>query len=259
MAPQKGPAPDKGAVPQKRPASRKGPALQKGPAPQKLPVLRNRPALPSLGGRKPNYRERVVDVLRAALVSGELRPGEVYSAPALAPRLGVSATPVREAMLELAKEGLVDIVPNKGFRVTVVSDKQLDEYTHVRSLIEIPTTVGLATTADLDDLKALRPLAMEIVDAAAKGDLIEYIGADLTFHLSLLALAGNEHLVDVVRDLRRRARLYGLTALVEAGRLRASAEEHLELVDALLARDPERVREVMTRHLGHVRGLWAAR
>ncbi|MCX5052891.1 MULTISPECIES: GntR family transcriptional regulator [unclassified Streptomyces] len=218
----------------------------------------HRPALPSLGGRKPNFREKVVDVLRAALVAGELRPGQVYSAPALAPRLGVSATPVREAMLELVKEGMVEIVPNKGFRVTAVSDRQLDEYTHVRSLIEIPTVVGLATTADPDDLRALRPAAMEIVTSAAKGDLIEYVEADVSFHLGLLALAGNDHLVEVVRDLRRRSRLYGLTALVEAGRLRASAEEHLELLDALLAQDTEAVREVMTRHLGHVRGLWAA-
>jgi len=217
-----------------------------------------RPAIPSLGGRKPNFREKVVDVLRAALVAGELRPGQVYSAPALARRLGVSATPVREAMLELVKEGMVEIVPNKGFRVTAVSDRQLDEYTHVRSLIEIPTTVGLATAADPGDLKALRPLALEIVSAATKGDLIEYVEADLHFHVRLLALAGNDHLVEVVRDLRRRSRLYGLTALVEAGRLKASAEEHLELLDALLARDAEAVREVMTRHLGHVRGLWAA-
>ncbi len=82
--------------------------------------------------------------------------------------------------------------------------------------------------------------------------------ADLRFHLGLLALAGNDHLVQVVRDLRRRSRLYGLTALVEQGRLEASAEEHLEILDALLAGDETAVREVMTRHLGHVRGLWAA-
>lgn len=216
------------------------------------------PAIPALGGRKPNFRERVVDVLRAALIAGELRPGQVYSAPALAPRLGVSATPVREAMLELVKEGMVDVVPNKGFRIKAVSEKELDEYTHVRSLIEIPTTVGLAATADPDDLKALRPIAQEIVLSAGKGDLIAYVEADLRFHLGLLALAGNDHLVEVVRDLRRRARLYGLTALVQAGRLEDSAMEHLELLDALLARDEDAVREVMTRHLGHVRGLWAA-
>ncbi|MEW1685201.1 GntR family transcriptional regulator [Streptomyces sp. T12] len=216
------------------------------------------PALPALGGRGPSYRERVADALRAALVTGELRPGEVYSAPGLAARFGVSATPVREALLDLAREGLVDVVPNKGYRVTAVSERQLDEYTHVRALVEIPTTAALAATADPVALGALRPVAEEIVAAAAAGDLIAYVDADRRFHLGLLALAGNGHLVEVVRDLRHRSRLYGLTALAEQGRLRASAEEHLDLLDALLTRDTEAVREVMTRHLGHVRGLWAA-
>ncbi|MYX32408.1 MULTISPECIES: GntR family transcriptional regulator [unclassified Streptomyces] len=216
------------------------------------------PALPALGGqRSGSYRERVADALRAALVAGELRPGEVHSVPALAGRFGISATPVREALLDLAKEGLLDPVPNKGFRVTAVSDRQLDEYTHIRSLIEIPTVTGLASTADATALEALRPAAEEIVTAAAAGDLIAYVEADRRFHLGLLALAGNEHLVEVVGDLRKRSRLYGLTALAERGLLRASAEEHLELLDVLLARDGAAVQAVMTRHLGHVRGLWA--
>lgn len=215
-------------------------------------------ALPSLGGTRSSYRERVADALRAALIAGELRAGEVYSAPTLAVRFGVSATPVREAMLDLVKEGLVDTVPNKGFRVTAVSGKQLDEYKHIRALIEIPTTAELATTADPAELEALRPVAREIVTAAAEGDLIAYVEADIRFHLGLLALSGNDHLVEVVGDLRKRSRLYGLQALVDAGRLEASAEEHLEILDALLDRDEEAVRAVMTRHLGHVRGLWAA-
>ncbi|MGB8942902.1 MAG: GntR family transcriptional regulator, partial [Streptomyces sp.] len=184
--------------------------------------------------------------------------GEIYSAPTLAVRFGVSATPVREAMLDLAKEGLVDTVPNKGFRVTAVSEKQLDEYKHIRALIEIPTTAELATSADPAALEALRPAARAIVTAAADGDLIAYVEADIRFHLGLLALSGNDHLVEVVGDLRKRSRLYGLQALVDAGRLEASAEEHLEILDALLARDEDAVRAVMTRHLGHVRGLWAA-
>ncbi|MDX2709672.1 GntR family transcriptional regulator [Streptomyces sp. PA03-6a] len=216
------------------------------------------PALPAEGGQRTgSYRELVADALRAALVAGELRPGEVHSVPALAARFGISATPVREALLDLAKEGLLDPVPNKGFRVTAVSERQLDEYTHIRSLIEVPTVTGLASTADATALEALRPAAEEIVTAAAAGDLISYVEADRRFHLGLLALAGNEHLVEVVGDLRKRSRLYGLTALAERGLLRASAEEHLELLDALLARDGAAVQAVMTRHLGHVRGLWA--
>ncbi|MWA14422.1 GntR family transcriptional regulator [Streptomyces sp. BA2] len=226
---------------------------RRNPGPSAAPA-----ALPSLGGTRSSYRERVADALRAALIAGELRAGEVYSAPTLAARFGVSATPVREAMLDLAKEGLVDTVPNKGFRVTAVSEKQLDEYKHIRALIEIPTTAELATSADPAALEALRPVARQIVTAAADGDLIAYVEADIRFHLGLLTLSGNDHLVEVVGDLRKRSRLYGLQALVDAGRLEASAEEHLEILDALLARDEETVRAVMTRHLGHVRGLWAA-
>lgn len=216
------------------------------------------PALPVLGGRRSSYRERVADALRAALIAGELRPGQVYSAPTLAARFGVSSTPVREAMLDLAKEGLVDAVPNKGFRVTDVSDRQLDEYTHVRALIEIPTVVALATTADPVSLEALRPAAREIVTAAVAGDLIAYVEADTRFHLGLLALVGNSTW----------SRWYATCAAVPActgsppcpppAALLASAEEHLELLDALLARDERAVRAVMTRHLGHVRGLWAS-
>ena len=213
-------------------------------------------ALPPLGGRS-NFRDQVAHALRAALVAGQLRPGELYSAPALAARFGVSATPVREAMLDLVREGLVETVSNRGFRVTAVTERQLDEYTHIRSLIEIPVVCGLAATARPGDLAALRPDAELIVAAAKDADLIGYVEADRRFHLGLLALAGNRHLLDVVGDLRKRSRLYGLTALAERGLLQSSAEEHLELLDTLLARDEPGTRAVMTRHLGHVRGLWA--
>jgi DNA-binding GntR family transcriptional regulator len=214
------------------------------------------PALAPLGGQR-RYRDQVADALRAALIAGELKPGEVYSAPGLAARFGVSATPVREAMLDLVREGLVDTVPNKGFRVTEVSERQLDEYTQIRELIEIPVLAGLARTADRERLEALRPQAQTIVTAAAKGDLIGYLEADRRFHLALLALAGNEHLVAVVEDLRKRSRLFGLQSLAEAGKLEASGQEHLELLDALIAGDEEAVRACMTRHLSHVRTLWA--
>ena len=93
---------------------------------------------------KANLRERVLRALRAAIISGELTPGEVYSAPSLAATFGVSATPVREAMLDLAKENLVVVVPNKGFRVTVVDEEQLDQITAIRRLLE-PPVVGEVT------------------------------------------------------------------------------------------------------------------
>ncbi|MET9801588.1 GntR family transcriptional regulator [Streptomyces sp. NPDC006368] len=206
--------------------------------------------------------DRVAHALRAALISGELRPGEVHSAPGLATRFGVSATPVREAMLELAREGLVEPVRNKGFRITEVSERDLDQYTQLRALIEVPT-VGAVTGSSVTDaatrrqLEALRPVAEEIVTSARDHDLIGYLDADRRFHLSLLSLSGNDRLVETVGDLRKRSRLYGLTALDERGLLVASAREHHELLDLMVAGDAAGAEACMARHLGHVRSLWA--
>ncbi|WP_031069129.1 GntR family transcriptional regulator [Streptomyces sp. NRRL WC-3742] len=202
-------------------------------------------------------RDQVAHALRAALISGELRPGVVYSAPALAADFGVSATPVREAMLDLAREGLVEAVRNKGFRVTELTERDLDDFTEIRALIEVPTVGRVTRTATREQLERLRPQAEAIVAAARKHDLIGYLEADRQFHLDLLGLAGNARLVEVVGDLRKRSRLYGLTRLDEQGQLVSSAEEHLELLDLMIAGDAEAAEACMTRHLSHVRSLWA--
>jgi len=214
-------------------------------------------ALPALATRR-NLREEITVTLRAAVISGELRPGVVYSAPSLATQFGVSATPVREAMLDLAGEGLVDVVRNKGFRVTELSAKDLDELSELRALIEVPTVRRLAeagvSAAVLDEL---RPLADEIEAAAARGDLIAHVTADMEFHLRLLGLAGNQHLVETVRSLRARSRIYGLRSLADRDALVPSAHEHAELLDLLAAGDADGVEGLMRGHIGHVRGIWA--
>ncbi|MFE3938843.1 GntR family transcriptional regulator, partial [Streptomyces goshikiensis] len=153
-------------------------------------------------------RDQVGHALRAALIAGELRPGNVYSAPGLAAELGVSATPVREAMLDLAREGLVEPVRNKGFRITEVSERDLDQYTELRTMIEVPTIGRITKIAKPEQLEALRPIAEEIVTSAREHNLIGYLEADRRFHLTLLALAGNDRLVETVGDLRKRSRLY---------------------------------------------------
>jgi DNA-binding GntR family transcriptional regulator len=218
-----------------------------GGGPLNLPAVQERRSL----------REQVTHALRAALVSGGLRPGIVYSAPVLAAEFGVSATPVREAMLDLAKEGLVEVVRNKGFRVVGLTEQDLDDFTEIREMIEIPATVRVAETATAAQLEPLRAHARDIVTAARQGDLIAYVDADRRFHLGLLALHGNRHLVDTVRDLRSRSRLYGLQALASAGRLVESAEEHERLLDAMIAGDVAEVEDLISSHLGHVRRLWA--
>ncbi|MEV8526565.1 MULTISPECIES: GntR family transcriptional regulator [unclassified Streptomyces] len=202
-------------------------------------------------------RDQVAHALRAALVAGELRPGAIYSAPGLAADFGISATPVREAMLDLAREGLVEPVRNKGFRITEVSERDLDQYTELRALIEVPTVGKVTDAATAEQLEALRPIAEEIVERARAHDLIGYLDADRRFHLQLLGLAGNERLVETVGELRKRSRLYGLTRLDERGELISSAQEHIELLDLMRSGDRAAAEACMARHLGHVRSLWA--
>ncbi|WP_169985962.1 GntR family transcriptional regulator [Microbispora sp. H10836] len=223
------------------------------------PAGRTRDDLRAPGGRtrQENLRERVAQALRDALVAGEMRPGVVYSAPALAARFGVSATPVREAMLDLAKEGLFEALRNKGFRVAEVSERDLDEIIEVRRLLEVPTVARLAGETPAAEAEELRPLAEEIVSAAARGDLLAYVAADQRFHLALLALSGNVRLVETVRDLRARARLYGLRGLPDPRLLAASVREHLDLLDALVRGDAAAAESLMNHHLRHVRAIWS--
>jgi DNA-binding GntR family transcriptional regulator len=207
-----------------------------------------------------SLRQQVAHALRAALVAGEMRPGVLYSAPTLAEKFGVSATPVREAMLDLASEGLVEAVRNKGFRVSELSNEDLDEITALRTLIEVPTVGEIARRCD-DELapavEALRETAREIEALAVRRDLIRYVEVDRQFHLSLLALAGNKHLVDVVGNLRARSRLYGLQELADRGELGTSAREHEQLVDLILAGEADAAADLMRNHIAHVRGVWA--
>jgi DNA-binding GntR family transcriptional regulator len=214
--------------------------------------------LPSLEDRR-SVRSQVIHALRAALVAGQMRPGEVYSAPALAGQFGVSPTPVREALLELAKEGLVETVPNKGFRIRELSDAELDEITEIRLLLEVPTTVRAIDRATAGDLDRLRPLAQRIVDVAGQKDLIGYVEQDRQFHLALLSLAGNAELVSLVGELRARSRLFGLGRLAETGELQSSASEHVEMLRLIEAGDAAGLDDLMRKHIGHVRGSWAGR
>lgn len=208
--------------------------------------------------RRENLRDSVKRAIRSAIISGEMEPGKVYSAPTLGETFGVSPTPVREAMLDLVREGLVISLPNKGFRVTEVSESDLDDVAQLRMLIEPSTVRQVVGKIDSDGVERLRELAQRIVEAAKAGDLIEYIACDLDFHISLLSYAGNRLLLEVVTDLRNKTRLLGLTPLLESGRLVESAEEHHVIMDLVEAGKAEEAEAYLRRHIGHVRGLWAA-
>ncbi|WP_411757670.1 GntR family transcriptional regulator [Streptomyces venezuelae] len=194
--------------------------------------------LPRQKVRRHSVRGQVLDALRTALVDGELVPGEIYSGPALGERFGVSATPVREAMQQLALEGAVECLPNRGFRVISRTARELAELAEVRALLEVPVMLRLARTLPAEAWEALRPAAAAAGAAAALGDAAAYAEADRAFHRAVLAAAGNRQLLQVADDLHRRAQwpLPGAPRAQRAG-LIADAAEHAAILEALIAAD----------------------
>ncbi|MYT92469.1 FCD domain-containing protein [Streptomyces sp. SID8359] len=202
-----------------------------------------------------SVRGQILEALRSALVDGELVPGQVYSAPVLGARFGVSATPVREAMQQLATEGAVEVVPNRGFRVSERGPRELAELAEVRALIEVPVMLRLARTVPAERWAALRPLAEATVAAAAVGDRASYAECDRAFHRAVLALAGNEQLVAVADELHRRSQ-WPLVAHPATRRadLLADAAEHTALLDALAAQDLAVVQALVREHFAGAEG-----
>lgn len=199
----------------------------------------SRPVLPApiravtLPARR-SVRAQVLTALRCALTAGDLLPGEVYSAPALAERYGVSATPVREAMQQLASEGVVEAVPNRGFRIAGLTPRDLAELAEVRASLEVPALLRLARTGEPGRWEALRPLAEATVTAAARADRPGYAEADLAFHTAVLRHTGNRQLTTVSAELQRRGQCPTAGPTIpDPAELEAAALQHGALLDAL--------------------------
>ncbi|MFC8404124.1 GntR family transcriptional regulator [Streptomyces griseoincarnatus] len=240
--------PDAGEADRRRDAGGATEGYARGEHTHGEPVLpRSRPAV-----QRSSVRGQVLAALRTALVTGDLRPGEVYSGPVLAERFGVSATPVREAMQQLAQEGAVEVVPNRGFRVVERGPRELAELAEVRALIEVPVMLRLARTVPAERWAGLRPLAEATVRAASSGCRATYAEADRAFHSAVLGLAGNQQLVGVAEELHRRAQWPLVGGGAPGGGTRAEliadAHEHTALLDALIAGDLDVVRALVGEH-----------
>jgi DNA-binding GntR family transcriptional regulator len=207
--------------------------------------------------RRTNLREEALAVLRAAILGGQLAPGSIHSAVSIAGPLGVSATPVREAMLELVKAELLEVLPNRGFRVTVIDEQDLDEICTLRLMLEVPAIAVVIERASDASLSELGPRLAELEAAAANGDVPAFLLADRAFHLELLGLAGSPRLVRIVAELRDQTRIVGMQSLAAAETLEATAAEHRPILEAVQARDVSAAQRLMRIHIEQIRGTWA--
>lgn len=203
------------------------------------------------GSKRVSLRERVTRDIRDALLSGEYQPGFTYTVSTVAQRCGVSATPAREALLDLVGEGLIEMIPQRGFRVIRPSVETIVDLANVRRLLEIPATVEAASRVDDRVLAELSQMASAAQRFAQSADLNSYVRADEEFHAAVLSLCGNPMLAELSERLRAKARLHAFPGVLVSGALVASAQDHCALVEAMRQGDVLAVRHVVHQHIGH--------
>ncbi|MCS7235906.1 MAG: GntR family transcriptional regulator [Armatimonadota bacterium] len=194
-------------------------------------------------------RERVLEKLREAILSGRFQPGQRLVERELVELLGVSRTPIREALRKLELEGLVTTIPYKGPVVTRPTVEDARQLYQVRAALEGQATALLAARAEADDLDCLGRLLQEAEAAVRAGDVRAVLAANNAFHDELARRCGNALLESLISNLRNRIILLRVESLSLPGRPPESVAEHHEIVERLHAHDPEGARRAMERHI----------
>lgn len=215
------------------------------------------PALRRITGTT-NLNRQVAEALREAIHTGELRPGELYSVSRLAETLGVSRTPVREALLTLADTGLVRIERNRGFRVVRRDPRHIAEVFHLRLLLEVPAARLAAAAVTPELLEELEAELTAMREAAADHDEPRFMRHDRRFHALILQAAGNSLLTGTVAALRDTITTVGASTADQTRSLADIAAEHAPVLDALRAADPEAAARAMRHHIAHTGELLVA-
>jgi DNA-binding GntR family transcriptional regulator len=204
-----------------------------------------------------SLREKVVHRVRSAIVSGRSAPGTMYSVPVLADELGMSTTPVREALLDLSRSGLLSPRRNRGFKVEAISLDNLNDLFAVRTLLERFAAVTLAERRLANSVE-LRAKADAIAAAVKANDVLGYLEGDRAFHFALVERAGNPLLSKQIMELRDGMRLYGIDTAAGRKRQAASVSEHYRLIELATSGDTTGIAELIDRHINGWKPVFTA-
>ena len=204
-----------------------------------------------LDGYKP-LRDVVFENLRDAIITQVLKPGERLMEIQLADEMGVSRTPVREAIRKLELEGLVVMVPRKGAYVAGVSMKDIHEVYEVRSALEMLAVTLAAERITDEELNALEQQVLRESEEEAKkdgSDLDNIIYIDSSFHDIIYQAARNQRLVQFVDILQEQLQRFRAASLARPGRSKTALEEHKQIVEALSERNGELASKLAQEHI----------
>ena len=194
-------------------------------------------------------REAVCETLRDAIRKGILEPGERLMEVQLAEELGISRTPVREAIRKLEQEGYVIMMPRRGTYVSDISTNDVKEIFEIRSALESLATGLAARRIEPDELETLQNLLMEIEGYIAKNDMEKIVETDIKFHGLLYQVSRNERLVNIINNLKEQLARFRTLSMSYPGRLQETLEEHSEMVEAIANGDVSAARDAAEHHM----------
>ncbi|MEH7548819.1 MULTISPECIES: GntR family transcriptional regulator [Bacillaceae] len=199
-------------------------------------------------------QDKVYKQIQKAILFGGISSDEIFTEVQLAEMLNTSRTPVRAALQDLVKEGLLVSIPRKGVTVRRITQDEQDEIFLLRSSIEVQVVKKLTEViTSPDQLKILRLIVKEQQEAKENEDAIKFIELDHEFHLSLTRLANFSIIEEVLQNLHNLTQLMGLKAVSKHGRMKNVIKEHIEIIEALETRNAELASAVILNHLDNTK------
>lgn len=197
--------------------------------------------------KRPLYRDQIRHAINKAILSGELKPGDRIVETQWARDLGVSQSPVREAIRELEMIGLVENIPYQGCFVRKVTKKELQDSYKVRRSLELLGVQSAMEEIDDNHIEELRVILKEMEQAAAEKNFMRYIKRDVMFHKKILEISKNDLLVRTWEQCNFTNSTY-VSTIISKKPLEQLSSRHEELFDALASRDMERAKDAVSRH-----------
>ena len=214
--------------------------------------------LQPLAGPAASLTDQTADAIRQAVRSGTLRPGHLYSAYQIAAMLGVSRSPVREALMRLAEAGMVRLERNRGFRIVIPGPTDIAEIFQLRLLLEVPAARQAARQPASGLVAGLRAELRQMRAAALDHDEARFMRHDQKLHEAILRATGNARMVSLVGNLRDITRILGASTVDRSRDLDAIADEHEPIVTAIAAGDAAAAAKTMKYHVSHTGKLLVA-
>ena len=198
-------------------------------------------------------RDVVFNTLRQAILRGEMEPGERLMEIQLAQKLGVSRTPIREAIRKLELEGLVIMIPRKGAEVAHITEKDMKDVLEVRSTLEelvVELAIKNVTDEKIEELKCANKV---FESAIVSKDAVNIVEADVKFHDILYSMTNNARLIQIINNLREQMYRYRVEYLKEEQTRNLLVSEHEELVKAIREGDVQKAQDISFHHLENQR------